>query len=123
MLPHSPPLDACLWELENKPTERLLTEPEIKQQLLEWKDQAARRAITEHDDPEDTQPLSQAEIAQKLFEGKCMAVLKDGKMAAGYFFDLPEVKAAIKQLNLAVGKSVTEIVLSDFVVSNNNLFL
>lgn len=122
MLPHSLPLDACLWGLEEQPHERLLTEQEIRQQLIEWKATAGRSqpATTEE---EDTQPLSHAEIAQKLFEGKCMAVLKDGKMAAGYFCDLPEVKAAIRQLSHTVGRSVTERVLSDFFVSNNHLFL
>lgn len=123
MLPHSLPLDACLWGLEEQPHERLLTETEIRQQLAEWKANAERQQVTFRDSEEDTQPLSQAEIAQKLFEGKCMAVLKDGKMAAGYFCDLIEVKAAIRQLSHTVGRSVTERVLSDFFVSNNHLFL
>lgn len=105
-------LDAGCFE------ERLLTKPEILQRMAEWKAKAAKP----EEELDDTTPLSKAEIAQKLFEGRCMAILREGKMKAGYFCDLVEVKAARGQLRDMVGDVMADEILSDFFVTNNHLF-
>lgn len=76
--------------------------------------------ITEETD--DTTPLSKAEIAQKLFENRCLSVLEGNRMKAGYFCDLNEIRAAIDQLKREVGNSIADRVMSDFFANNNHLF-
>lgn len=98
--------------------ERLLTTEEIKQQLAQWKVESEQRHASEDD---DTQPLSKAEIAQKLFENRCLNVLRGSKMKAGYFFDLEEIKEAVNHLRGEVGELAEEI-MSDFMVDNKHLF-
>lgn len=102
--------------------ERLLTTEEIKQQLKEWKAESEARHTLEED---DTQPLSKAEIAQKLFENRCLNVLRDTQMKAGYFFDLTEIKEAVEQLRREVGREaggIADVIMSDFLVDNKHLF-
>lgn len=105
-------------ELLESASERLLTTEEIKQQLKEWKAESEQRHTLEED---DTQPLSKAEIAQKLFENRCLNVLRDSKMKVGYFFDLEEIKEAVNRLRGEVGELADEI-MSDFIVDNKHLF-
>lgn len=112
MTQHLDYLDAGAFE------ERLMTKEEILQKLTEWKAKASKP----EEEVDDTTPLSKAEIAQKLFEGRCMAVLREGKMKAGYFCDLVEVKAARGQLRDMVGAVMADEILSDFFVNNNHLF-
>lgn len=116
-------MDACLWGLEEKPNERLLTEPEIRKQLAEWKDKAERRK-TEDEEAEDTTPLSRVEIALKLFESRFFSVLGKGdKMSALYFLDLPEIKDARKQLRASVGIVMEDALLDGLIYNNRHLFL
>lgn len=116
-------MDACLWGLEEKPTERLLTETEIQQQLAEWKKQAEQK-IPENDEADDTTPLSRIEIALKLFEGRFFSVLGKGdKMSALYFLDLPEIKDARKQLRASVGIVMEDTLLDALIYNNRHLFL
>ena len=99
--------------------ERLLTTEEIKQQLADWKAESEARHILEE---EDTQPLSKAEIAQKLFENRCLNVLKDSKMKAGYFCSTAEYKDAERILLSTVGVDIADEVRSTFFCTYANLF-
>ena len=107
-------------------TERLLSSEEIRARFDEWK--AKRKNGIEDEDTnvpvegDDTQPLSKVEIAKKLFEGKASVVLRDAKMTAGYFCDLPEIRQAIWDMRKTIGKATADEILSDYFVENKETF-
>ena len=100
--------------------ERLLTTEEIKQQLAQWKVESEQRHASEDD---DTQPLSKAEIAQKLFENRCLNLLRDTQMKAGYFCSTAEYKDAEQILISTVGMDIADEVRSTFFCTYANLFI
>jgi len=99
---------------------RQLTTAEIKAQMTEWK---AHNDTLIPDEPEDTQPLSHAEIAAKQFEGRCLAILGGEKMTGGKLCDRNAFKVARYNLRREVGEVMADEIMSDFFASNNHLFI
>lgn len=70
----------------------------------------------------ETQRLSRAEMAKKVFEARALQVLGGGNIFAGRFFSMPEVKQAAVELRKAVGGLYAQI-LDDFILDNRAKFL
>lgn len=108
---------------ESAPVSRLLTAEEIKAQLHEWKKPKGQTlGKTMSEDEEDTQRLSKAEMAEKIFLTSALRILSGGNMMAGYFYALPEVQKIVGDLRRDVGPLADEI-LSDFTVDYKDKFL
>lgn len=103
---------------QQEPVSRLLTAEEIKAQLYEWKRPEQPEPLEE----EDTQPLSRAEMAEKIFLTSALRILGGGNMMAGYFYALPEVRKIVADLRRDVGV-LADPILSDFTFDNKDKFL
>lgn len=110
MTQHYDHLGSGIEDVEIRP----LTPKQTVDQLRAWHDHA--------NDSDDTEPLSKAEIAQKLFEGRALRILADGKMTAGYFFDLPEIQDVRRQVRGLVGEDEEDEILGTFLVDYKHLF-
>lgn len=86
MTQHLDYLDAGSFE------ERILTKTEIRQRMDEWKAKRKEEPVEE----DDTTPLSKAEIAQKLYESRCMSANGDLKI----------INDAYRQLVRVVGETM-----------------
>ena len=102
---------------ESGDSARLLTTAEIKAQLKEW-----QRVPEPPEAEEDTQPLSRAEMAEKIFVTSALRILGGGNIMAGYFYALPEVRKIVGDLRRDVGDLADQI-LDNFTFDNKDKFL